>query len=254
MPVSQNMEEWRKVEEFPNYSVSNLGNVRNDETGLIKAQGQNNSGYNLIYLVENKIQKTRTVHRLVAKAFCETTEECNEVDHIDGNKTNNNALNLRWVTRSQNLYNRKKSKPSQSQFVGIGFDKRVNKWKARFKVDGIDKSLGYYETEEEAYAARRQAIIDNQLQEFVPDFENYDGPTDFKKLSHSESCRKRKKRDGCSSAYMGVHLEKNKWKASLRINKKKKHLGQFDTEEEAHTAWRQAVIDHNLQEFYPQYF
>ena len=54
MPVSQNMEEWRKVEEFPNYSVSNLGNVRNDETGRILKPWVNSHGYLLANLCKNK--------------------------------------------------------------------------------------------------------------------------------------------------------------------------------------------------------
>lgn len=43
------------------------------------------------------------VHRLVAECFCEKREGCNEVDHVDGNKLNNHADNLEWVTRSENM-------------------------------------------------------------------------------------------------------------------------------------------------------
>lgn len=46
--------------------------------------------------------KSYRVHRLVAELFCEKRENCNEVDHIDGNRANNYASNLRWVNRQEN--------------------------------------------------------------------------------------------------------------------------------------------------------
>ena len=43
------------------------------------------------------------VHQLVAKTFIPNPRGCTEVDHIDGNKSNNCVYNLRWVTRSENM-------------------------------------------------------------------------------------------------------------------------------------------------------
>ena len=43
------------------------------------------------------------VHRLVATAFCEMRKDATEVNHIDGNKSNNRASNLEWVTKSENM-------------------------------------------------------------------------------------------------------------------------------------------------------
>lgn len=170
MPVSQNMEEWRKVEGFPNYSVSNLGNVRNDETGRILKPAVNSRGYPQVFLSKNKKKTSQLVHRLVAVAFCEQPEECDQVDHIDQHKTNNHYLNLRWVTRGQNMRNKRKRPGSSSQFPGVCFHKLRNTWQARIKVNGKQKHLGCYNTQEEAHAAWRQAVIDNNLQEFYPEY------------------------------------------------------------------------------------
>lgn len=165
------MEEWRKVEEFPNYSVSNMGNVRNDETGRILKPGVYSNGYLRVNLCKNKKATTQKVHRLVAVAFCEQPEECNEVHHIDQHKTNNHYLNLRWVTHGQNMRNKRKWNGCSSLFSGVYFYRKSNKWKAHIRIDEKQKHLGYFETEQEAHAAWRQAVIDNNLQEFYPDFD-----------------------------------------------------------------------------------
>ena len=50
----------------------------------------------------NKKTKRHSIHRLVAFAFCSNPNKYNHVNHIDGNKSNNNSENLEWVTCSQN--------------------------------------------------------------------------------------------------------------------------------------------------------
>ena len=61
-----------------------------------------NRGYLNIRLSKNNIRKTYSVHRLVAEAFISNLEAKGEVNHIDGNKQNNNINNLEWVTSSEN--------------------------------------------------------------------------------------------------------------------------------------------------------
>lgn len=48
---------------------------------------------------------TKLVHRLVAEAFIPNPNNYTDVDHIDGDRTNNNVSNLRWCTRSMNMLN-----------------------------------------------------------------------------------------------------------------------------------------------------
>ena len=93
------IEEWRKVKGYEKYSVSNKGNVRNDETGRILKKSVNNNGYELVSLGKNS-GKLR-VHRLVASAFLGDVKGF-VIDHIDGNKQNNNVENLEIVTSSEN--------------------------------------------------------------------------------------------------------------------------------------------------------
>ncbi len=100
------MEEWKKIiinnqETF--YSVSNLGRVKNDSTGTILKGTISNNGYHMVHL-RNKIDKYCSIHRLVMKAFCPCeNQDVLEINHKDGNKTNNALENLEWVNRIENM-------------------------------------------------------------------------------------------------------------------------------------------------------
>ncbi len=67
------MEEWRQISDFPNYSVSNFGNVMNNKTNKM-LRLCNKSGYYNISLTNDNNYKTFKVHRLVALAFIENIE------------------------------------------------------------------------------------------------------------------------------------------------------------------------------------
>ena len=90
------MEMWRPIKDLPGYSVSNKGRVKKDSTGQIIVLS-NNNGY-------CRITITKHVHRLVAEAFIEKPDDVEKcwVDHIDGNRSNNDMNNLRWVTPAEN--------------------------------------------------------------------------------------------------------------------------------------------------------
>lgn len=101
-------EQWKAVPIYPysqKYEVSNLGRVRNSKTGRIMKHQSTKNGYQLVGLRNRSGNRIRpTVHRLVARVFLgEPIDERNEVNHIDGVKTNNQVLNLEWVTRKENM-------------------------------------------------------------------------------------------------------------------------------------------------------
>lgn len=95
--------QWKKIDGKPNYSVSNQGEVRNDKTGRILKPSVRKDGYCQIMLGRKTVPLY--IHRLVAEAFIENPKVLPQVDHIDGNKSNNNVSNLRWVTYSDNCWN-----------------------------------------------------------------------------------------------------------------------------------------------------
>lgn len=81
-----------------------------------------------------------------------------EIDHIDGNPTNNLLKNLRLATRSEQCRNRVSGKAGR---VNKGVYKRDygNKWSAQIWVDGVCKNLGTYDSEDEAIEVRELATM-----------------------------------------------------------------------------------------------
>ncbi len=99
------MLKWKNIEGFEgNYSVSENGDIRNNKTGkILKSWINKHSGYMQVTLYGPKIR--RTVHSLVAEAFCDKPDIIGKlsVDHIDCDKLNNKASNLEFVSYSENI-------------------------------------------------------------------------------------------------------------------------------------------------------
>ena len=106
------MEVWEDIRGFPGYQVSNSGRIRSfidhkgnvdDAPHDITILVNNRTGYAFVHLYSGDSYKNKYVHRLVAEAFCNRFHDKNEVNHIDGDKLNNDYKNLEWCNRSENI-------------------------------------------------------------------------------------------------------------------------------------------------------
>lgn len=97
--------EWKVIEEFPIYAVSDTGSVKNLLTGNILSGGYDKDGYRQVILCFNKKQYNHRICRLVANAFIPNPNKFPVVNHKDENKENDNVENLEWCTvKYNNVY------------------------------------------------------------------------------------------------------------------------------------------------------
>lgn len=157
------MEEWRDVKGYEGfYQVSSLGRVRSVDRLVTHSRNSrykvnrkgkdisvvdHGNGYLYVSFCVDMVRKNYYVHRLVAEAFIENQDNLPEVDHINRNRADNRAENLRWVTRKGNLENaemggqRSKCRPSSTGYKYIR--KRGNKFRVaiRRKDLNVDRSF-----------------------------------------------------------------------------------------------------------------
>lgn len=81
------------------------------------------------------------------------------VDHINLNKLDNRKINLRFSSASFNVRNRAKKENCSSKYIGVYWRKEKHKWGAYININGVRKSLGAYENEEDAAEAYRKELL-----------------------------------------------------------------------------------------------
>jgi hypothetical protein len=96
---------WKKINDFPNYEISDIGKIKNIKTGKCLSPKKSRTGYLRVTLCNDGFQKTFSIHRLVAIAFIQNPERKPTVNHKNEKKDDNRAENLEWATNSeQNAY------------------------------------------------------------------------------------------------------------------------------------------------------
>ena len=101
------MEEWRDIPGYEGaYQVSSLGNVRSIRwhKPMVLKPSKMGRGYLQCHISYKGKEQYLYVHRIVAMAFVTNEDNRPYVNHIDGNKTNNDADNLEWVEPYENTY------------------------------------------------------------------------------------------------------------------------------------------------------
>jgi hypothetical protein len=172
-----NSEIWKDIPGYDSmYQVSNLGRVKSLKFGKEKIlrQSVDRLGYHCLQFCHNKTKKKFNIHQLVAMVFLNHKSDGTlniVVDHINGNKSDNSLENLQLITQRHNTS--KDRKNGSSQYVGVCYHKKYNKFNASIMINRKFIHLGYFENDADASQIYQLALIN---------IDNYKNPKEFREF------------------------------------------------------------------------
>jgi hypothetical protein len=171
---------WKDIEGLEGYyEISSLGRVKSLSRLVITSKSRTTKlkilkgritkyGYINITITFNAKQYGLIIHRVVAQHFINNLKNKKEVNHIDGNKLNNNVHNLEWVSSLENKCHQSKFivNNKTSKYIGVSLNKDVKtkKWRSTIRINQKIIYLGSYYTEEEAYKVRCEYEKNNKIE------------------------------------------------------------------------------------------
>jgi DNA-cytosine methyltransferase len=153
-------EKWKPIKGTSGkYKISNQGRVKSliGKPKLLKPS-TDNWGYPQVVLRIKGKSVTQRIHRLVGKHFVDNPDNKKFINHLNGDTSDNNFLNLEWCTQSENekhKHNVLKNKPR-----GVSRHPLSKKWRATITINKKATTIGYYKTKEEAHEAFRKKYIE----------------------------------------------------------------------------------------------
>ena len=159
---------WAEIEGYEGlYEVSDLGRVKsywkNKTEGEILRPGKNRGGYFYVFLCKNGVKK-KTIHRLVANAFLSNPEKKETVDHINRDKRDNRACNLRFATQSEQNQNTSSWINAKNYCICyLPSCPNPSKWRLEFRYQNEKRKNKYFKTKEEAQEYFDQNVDKSRL-------------------------------------------------------------------------------------------
>ena len=148
---------------YPHYAATVDGRIYSLYSKKFLSENKKLGDYKAVTLCEDGERKEETVHRLIAKAFVPNPNNLPIVNHIDGNKSNNHYTNLEWTNIRENNCHRFINKNKSSKYIGVSYIKAKKKFVATINFNGISKTLGHFDNEEDAYELRSKFERDNDI-------------------------------------------------------------------------------------------
>lgn len=160
---------WKVIKEYPNYMVSNKGEIYSLYFDKVMREKDNGHGYKAIILRNGKKYKNFYIHRLVALHFLEIEKGKNIVNHKDGDKSNNNVENLEWCTQSYNNKHKYRvlKRPVSRAYLGK-FGKEHNRSKKIAQYDLEGNFIQYHYGVREA--ARKMKTVSGNIHNCLSGF------------------------------------------------------------------------------------
>lgn len=144
------IEVWKDIDGYPNYQVSNMGNVKSlnyNKTGVerILKITKDKNGYLSVHLCKEGKVKYYLIHRLVASTFLDNPNNLPQVNHIDEDKTNNSVENLEFCTAEYNSnFGTRNERIGKTNSIPIlqfsKTDELIKKWDS---IADIKRELGF---------------------------------------------------------------------------------------------------------------
>lgn len=141
----------------PLHDLNNLFDYCNESGVLWWKKDQKRAGHKRAdgYICVGIGGSVYLAHRIIYKMI--TGCEAEYIDHINGNRSDNRASNIRSVSSSVNNKNARARKDNSSGTTGVVFCKKTNRWLARIKVEKKFMHLGCFINKAEAIRARKMA-------------------------------------------------------------------------------------------------
>ena len=127
-------EKFRDIPGYEGYKAGNMGHIKGKD-GNIRKTTINNRGYEVLTVFVNHKKKKVTVHRLIAMAWCDGYEDGYDVDHINYDRTDNRAKNLRWISHKDNIkHSADRMRVPRNAKTGATGEKYITYEKNRYRV------------------------------------------------------------------------------------------------------------------------
>lgn len=160
------------------------------------------------------------------------------VDHKNHNRLDNRKDNLRVITRANNGKNKSKTKNATSQYYGVNFNTKQNKYIVVFNYEGKKHNVGSFDNEIDAAEAYDLYLLHNNI-----NYKNLNFPDKKKEYLSKEKQVKPDIVKACQ--YIGVTFDET-YRARIRIDGKNKHLGRSKDPVVCAKMYDKYIVDNNL--------